>query len=170
MNNYQLDHNEYKHEKRKFPIYIVLDNVEDKVNIGSIFRIADAFGVSKIYICGNDNEVVDKKVKRISRNTTEYIDFEYFKTTDDCVSKLKNEGIKVIGLEITSQSVSVNLYDFNKNNKYAFVIGNEEKGVSQSVLNNVDGTVHVDMYGNNSSMNVAVSTGIAINDCLNKIK
>ena len=92
MNNYQLDHNEYKHEKRKFPIYIVLDNVEDKVNIGSIFRIADAFGVSKIYICGNDNEVVDIQdgIIDITKNTTkgDFLGYTIYTSRDENNEKI----------------------------------------------------------------------------------
>ena len=76
----------------------------------------------------------------------------------------------MLALEITNNSISLNKYNFEKNEKYAFVIGNEQKGVSQEALNLSDKSVHIDMYGNNSSMNVSVATGIAVNECLNKIK
>ncbi len=53
MSNIQLTHNNYKHEQKKFPIYLVLDNIKDVVNIGSIFRLSDALGIKKILICGD---------------------------------------------------------------------------------------------------------------------
>lgn len=171
MSNYQLKHDEYIHEKRKFPIYLVLDNVSDPVNIGSIFRLSDALGVSKIFLCGIDSSIMEsKKIKRVSRNTNNIVDFEVFESTTKCIEHIKSNNYKVIALEITNNSISLNTYCFEKNQKYAFVIGNEERGVSDSVLNIVDDSVHIDMYGNNSSMNVSVATGIAVNQCLNKIK
>ncbi len=171
MNNYQLSHEEYNHEKKIFPIYLVLDEVEDPINIGSIFRLADALGVEKILLCGVDDSILlNKKIKRVSRNTIEYVDYEFFENTLDCIEYLKNRNVEVLALEITNKSISLNTYGFTKQKQYAFVIGNEEHGVSNEVLNIVDNSVHIDMYGNNSSMNVSVATGIAINECLNKIK
>ncbi|MGN1342562.1 MAG: TrmH family RNA methyltransferase [Bacilli bacterium] len=169
--NYQLNHEEYFHERKKFPIYLILDNVTDPVNIGSIFRLADALGVSKVFLCGINNELMNnKKIKRVSRNTMSYVDYYIYPTTVDCIKAIKNDNLKIIALEITSKSLSINTYCFEKNIKYAFVIGNEEHGVSQDVLDIVDESLHIDMYGNNSSMNVSVATGIAVNQCLNKIK
>lgn len=170
-NNYQLNHTEYLHLKKKFPIYLILDNVNDPVNIGSIFRLADALGVSKIFLCGIDVDIsINKKIKRVSRNTISYVDYCTYESTVNCIEDIKKEDVKVIALEITSKSTSINTYCFDKNVNYAFVIGNEEKGVSQDVLDIVDNSLHIDMYGNNSSMNVSVATGIAVNQCLNKIK
>lgn len=171
IGNYQLSYDEYLHLKRKFPIYLILDNVNDPANIGSIFRISDALGVSKVFICGDVTDIdTNKRVKRVSRNIVSYVDYCYYESTIKCIEDIKKENIYVIVLEITSKSKSINTYCFDKNGKYAFVIGNEESGVSQDALDVVDDSLHIDMYGNNSSMNVSVSTGIAVNQCLNKLR
>lgn len=171
MKNYQLNHNEYVHLKMKFPIYLILDSVSDPVNIGSIFRLSDALGVSKIYICGVDPIIMkNKKIKKVSRSTTKYVDFTFCENITDCINNLKQNDCKVLALEITDKSKSINTYLFYKNKKYAFVIGNEEHGISDEALNLVDDCVHIDMYGENSSMNVSVATGIAVNQCVTKIK
>ncbi len=172
MRNIQLTHDNYKHEQRKFPIYLILDNIEDIVNIGSAFRLSDALGVKKIFIC-SDIEKLDlesKKVKRVSRNTVNYVDYEINKNIISCINDLKNKDIKVLALELTNQSISIQKYKFEKGKSYAFIVGNEQNGVSQEALDIVDASVHIDMFGNNSSMNVSVATGIAVSQCLNKIR
>lgn len=171
MEEKQLNHNEYIHKTQKFPIYLILDELSDPVNIGSIFRLADALGVKKIYLCRVNNELItDRKLEKVSRSTNKYVEYEFVNNIEECINRLKDNNIKVLALEITNNSISLNKYNFEKNEKYAFVIGNEQKGVSQEALNLSDKSVHIDMYGNNSSMNVSVATGIAVNECLNKIK
>ena len=172
MQNIQLTHNDYKHEQKKFPIYLVLDNIRDVVNIGSTFRLSDALGVKKIFICGNIEKIdlENKKIKRVSRNTVNYVDYEIKEDIVDCINDLKDNNIKVLALELTNQSVSIQKYKFEKGKSYAFIIGNEQHGVSQAALDIVDASVHIDMFGNNSSMNVSVATGIAVSQCLNKIR
>ncbi len=172
MANVQLTHQSYKHEKKKFPIYLVLDNVSDIVNVGSAFRLSDALGVSKIYICGTKPiEILkNKKLTRVSRNTIHYVDYEICDDTKKCIRNLQLHDITVLALELTTQSIPIQNYSFEQQRAYAFVVGNEQDGVSQEALDTVDDTVHIDMFGNNSSMNVSVATGIAISQCVNKIR
>lgn len=160
MNN-QLTHNEYQHEKNKFPIKIILDNVDDGINVGSIFRLADGFGVSEICLCGSTPSVENKTFKKTSRSTQNYVEHSQYEKTIDCINKLKEEEYKIIAIEITSNSSSLQNYNF-VNEKVAIVLGNEKHGVSEEILNVVDDTLHVDMYGNNSSFNVATVTGIVL--------
>ena len=172
MSNIQLTHNDYKHEQKKFPIYLVLDNIKDVVNIGSIFRLSDALGVKKIFICGDikKTDLENKKTKRVSRNTVNYVDYEIDENIVDCINNLSSYNIKVLALELTNQSIPIQKYKFEKGKSYAFIVGNEQHGVSQEALDIVDTSVHIDMFGNNSSMNVSVATGIAVSQCLNKIR
>ena len=82
--------------------------------------------------------------------------------------QVENETINIIGGDINH--IKNVLRKKEKEKIEICIIGNEEKGVSQDVLDVVDDSLHIDMYGNNSSMNVSVATGIAVNQCLNKIK
>lgn len=172
MANVQLTHQNYKHEQKKFPIYLVLDNISDIVNVGSAFRLSDALGVRKIYICGTKpiDILKNKKLTRVSRNTINYVDYEIYDDTKKCIHDLQLHNIIVLALELTNQSIPIQNYSFEQQKAYAFVVGNEQDGVSQEALDMVDDTVHIDMFGNNSSMNVSVATGIAISQCVNKIR
>ena len=166
----QLNHNEYVHEVKKFPVYLVLDKVSDPVNIGSIFRLADALGVSKIYLCNTNIDINYKKIKRVSRSTNEYVEYEIYSNIVECINEIKKNNIKVLALEITDNSISLNKYEFDKNKSYAFIIGNEQNGISKEALDLCDESIHIDMYGNNSSMNVSVATAIAVYQCVKNLK
>ena len=172
MNNIQLTHDTYEHEQKHFPIYLVLDNIKDVVNIGSAFRLSDALGVKKIFICGDKNiDIINnKKINRVSRSTINYVNYEIYENIIDCINNLKHENITILALELTTQSIPIQKYKFEKNKHYAFIVGNEQDGVSQQALDAADATIHIDMFGNNSSMNVSVATGIAISQCVNKLR
>ena len=171
MNNeHQLEHQEYLHDKKKFPIYIILDNVEEDFNIGSMFRLSDAFGVKKIYLCGDYSKLILKKINKISRNTVKYTDYEICDNLEECINNIKKQGFKVIALEITNKSLSIDKINFDKNEKIAIIIGNEKHGVSKEGLRMCSQSYHIDMFGNNSSINVAVATGIALNQCATIMK
>lgn len=134
--------------------------------------MSDALGVSKIYICGTKpiDILKNKKLTRVSRNTINYVDYEIHDDTKKCIHDLQLHNITVLALELTNQSIPIQNYSFEQQKTYAFVVGNEQDGVSQEALDMVDDTVHIDMFGNNSSMNVSVATGIAISQCVNKIR
>ncbi len=170
--NVQLTHLTYKHEHKKFPIYLILDNVKDAVNIGSIFRLSDALGVKEIFICGDlsYDDLKNKKLAKVSRNTINYVDYETYPNILECITALQKLNVNILALELTSKSIPIQNYKFEKGKSYAFIIGNERYGISQEVLDNVSDTVHIDMYGNNSSMNLSVATGIAVSECLDKIR
>ncbi len=158
----QLHHNNTIFTKKKFPITIVCDRVNSPANIGSIFRIADSFGVEQIYFCGENITVVSKRMQRTARATQEIVPYQESKDIISVINTLKFEGYKIIGLEITHNSIPVSENLFSVNDKIALVIGEENLGISEDVLTNVAKSVHINMYGTNSSMNVATATGIAL--------
>src|SRR3989338_3409920 len=72
-------------------IYIVLDNVLDTYNIGSIFRLADAVAAKRIYLCGGTEIPPNHRIKKASINTTEIVDWSYCETALEAIKKLKKE-------------------------------------------------------------------------------
>lgn len=167
---HQLEHVEYKHTSTKFPIYLILDNVKEDFNIGSMFRLSDAFGVSKLFLCGDYSDLILKKINKISRNTIKFTEYEICSNLEECINKIKSEGFKIIALEITNESLSLNTINFNNNDKIAILVGNEKHGVSDVGLKMCSQSYHIDMFGNNSSINVAIATGIMLNQCTNLMR
>src|SRR5204863_7806268 len=78
-----------KGKVKKQEIYIVLDNVLDTYNIGSIFRLADAVAAKRIYICGESEIPPNHRIKKASIKTTEWVDWEYCESALEAIRKLK---------------------------------------------------------------------------------
>ncbi|OGE19769.1 hypothetical protein A3J19_02520 [Candidatus Daviesbacteria bacterium RIFCSPLOWO2_02_FULL_41_8] len=71
-------------------IYIILDNVLDTYNIGSIFRLADAVAAKKIFLCGGTEIPPNHKIKKASINTTEIVDWEYCESAVEAIKKVRS--------------------------------------------------------------------------------
>lgn len=157
-----LGDEEIKKQLKHNPIYIVLDNVLDTYNIGAIFRLADGVAAEKIILCAGSETPPNSRIKKASINTTEWVNWEYNKTTLDAIIKLRAEvpGIYIVAVEQDTRSVSFQeiKYEF----PIALVVGHETDGVSKEVLNVCDKIVELPMYGVNISLNVMVSLGIVL--------
>lgn len=157
----QLTHYTTNFTKRTFPIILVCDNVTNAPNLGSLFRIADAFGVEKLIICGEQISI-GRKITKTSRATEKVVNFEIFESAVNVVENLKTNGYQIIALEITATSKPIHDFKFSKEKPIALIIGDENFGVSETILNNSDTIIHIDMFGLNSSMNVVQATNIAL--------
>ena len=157
----QLDHYSTNFSKRTFPITLVCENVTNAPNIGSLFRTADAFGVEKLIFCG-PHIPLGRKMTKTSRATEKVVDFEITESSLDVVSKLQEDWHIIIALEITTNSKSLSSFVFPKDKPIVLVIGDENFGVSSAVLELCVDSIHVDMYGQNSSMNVVQATSVTL--------
>lgn len=149
-------------DRRRKPIYIILDNVWDTYNIGSIFRLADAVAAKKIYLCGGTETPPNPRIKKASINTTEVVEWEYCASASEAISNLKsqNSKLQIVAIEQSTKSV---LYDkFEYKLPIVLIVGNETTGVSKEVLKMTDGIVEIPMFGVNKSLNVMVSLGIVL--------
>lgn len=161
MNN-QLSHSESEFEHRKFPIVLLLDNITGEANLGSLFRLADAFGIEKLVFGGTVPNLNSNRLKRTARNTYKTVDFEILERSLDYIEDLKTQGYKANAIEITSDSEPIQLIQPKNDEKMLLIAGNERHGVSKDVLNLCDSVYHIEMFGKNSSMNVAQSVGIGL--------
>ncbi|WP_108869338.1 TrmH family RNA methyltransferase [Aquimarina aquimarini] len=158
----QLHHHHKPFVKKQFPVTLICDSVNSPANIGSIFRIADSFAVEQIYFCGEDITVVSKRMQRTSRSTHEIIPYHQEDDSIAIAQEFISKGYTLLALEITDTSIPVSQYKIGVDEKIALVIGEENFGVSDELLSLVNQSIHINMYGNNSSMNVATATGIAL--------
>ncbi|WP_353777988.1 TrmH family RNA methyltransferase [Winogradskyella sp. 3972H.M.0a.05] len=157
----QLTHYTSKFEPKQFPIRLVCDNVTNAPNIGSLFRIADAFGISKLILCGASIPL-GRKMMKTSRATENYVTYEIHDNALEVVQTLKDTNHQIIALEITEDSLPIHQYQFNTEHPITLVIGDENFGVSDSILKLSDAIIHIEMFGQNSSMNVVQATNIAL--------
>lgn len=146
--------------KKLEKIILILDNIRSRENVGSIFRTADAVGVSKIYLCGITPCPPHEKIAKASLGAENSMVWEYIKDTWRLVDILKKEGYNVVALEQVEESVGILKY--KPKFPLALVMGNEVNGVSKSVLDRVDKKIFIPMYGQKESLNVSVATGVAL--------
>lgn len=145
---------------KKNPVTIILDNVLDTYNVGSIFRLADAVAAEKVILCGQTLTPPNSRIKKASINTTGWVNWEYEKNTIDAVKKLKNRGVKIVAVEQDPRSRPFYKVDYQF--PLAIIVGNETTGISKDVLDMADLIVELPMWGINKSLNVMVSCGIIL--------
>jgi tRNA G18 (ribose-2'-O)-methylase SpoU len=164
----QLNHYTSKFTKRQFPIVLISDNVSHAANLGSLFRTADAFGVERLILGGSPIEL-GRKFTKTSRATQQSVVYEQIQSLTNEIKELKADDYLLVALEITDNSIPVSHLKLNKNSKIAFVIGDENHGITDSILEQCDATIHIEMYGQNSSMNVVQATSIALYEFTQKL-
>lgn len=158
----QLAHKAHLNLLSKFPVILLTDNLMGDANIGSIFRLADAFNIEKIVFCGTPFNPENNRLKKTARSTLKNVAYEFQENPIEAIEKLKELKYAVFALEITSDSELLGSINFEEESKIVLIIGNERHGIDDSLLAIADKKVHIEMFGKNSSMNVAQATGIAL--------
>jgi len=164
----QLSHKDIQNNQQQFPITIVCDAIRTPDNIGMCFRIAESFGVSKIYLHKSSPSTENKTVKRTARNTINQIEHTFYSNFNDTIHKLKEEGNTIIGIEITDKSIDIQDFNFKNLKKIVLLLGSERNGIKN--IEYLDHSICIPMFGRNSSMNVIHSLGIALYEATNQLK
>ena len=146
---------------------IILDKVQDLGNIGTIIRSADAFGIKNIIALSGTADVYSPKVLRstmgsILRENILYVNEE---SIESIFSFLKKNNFKVVGTSLNTDNYLENL---EKNQKYAFVVGNEANGISNEISKKCDTLIKINMCDTAESLNVGVATGIVLYEIFKK--
>ena len=123
-------------ESKKIPLIVVLDHIRSLNNVGSVFRTSDAFRVEAIYLCGITACPPHAEIHKTALGAEETVDWKYFKDTHEAVDNLKQQGYIVCAVEQAEGSVMLDKLLLDRNKKYAVIMGNEVKGVQQSVVDN----------------------------------
>jgi 23S rRNA (guanosine2251-2'-O)-methyltransferase len=154
---------EFKKSK-KIPVVLVLDNIRSALNVGSAFRTADAFLVEKIYLCGltTTPEINLREIHKTALGSEASVDWEHVDDTVELVNKLKSQGFVIVSVEQAEKKVFLNDFEPETGKKYAFVFGNEVKGVDQRVVDNSDIVLEIPQMGHKHSFNISVSVGIVM--------
>lgn len=153
-----------------FPVILVLDRIAGPANIGSIFRLADAFNIEKIIFSGEKINFSSARLQKSARSTIKKVIFEEEKDCLEVCKTLKKNSFTLVGLEITEESSGIENLKVEKDQKIALIAGNENAGIDEEILKFVDQSVHINMFGNNSSMNVSQAVGIALYEITRKYK
>jgi len=157
----RLTPEEFKNEK-KIPLIVVLDNVRSLHNVGSVFRTADAFLVEAVYLCGITSTPPNAEIHKTALGAENTVEWKYFDDASQAVARLKADNYTVFAVEQAKGSTLLSEIQLEKCGKYAVILGNEVKGVQQSVIDMCDGCIEIPQFGTKHSLNVSVAGGIVI--------
>ena len=164
----RLDTDAFK-ASEKAPAAIILDNLRSQHNIGSAFRTADAFRLEKIWLCGICATPPTPEMHKSALGAEFSMDWEYCQQTLGAVRRLRAEGWTIVSVEQAEGSTMLQDFRMEEGKKYAFVFGNEVKGVSQDVVDESDLCLEIPQFGTKHSLNVSVSVGIVLWEALSGI-
>lgn len=152
----------------KTPIVLILENIRSGLNVGSLFRTADAFRLKGIFCVGYTALPPHREVLKSALGATETVEWAHRENAVDLVGELKKIGFAVYAIE---QAVnSIELRNFSPTDKpLALILGNEVDGVEQATINACDGVIELTQHGTKHSLNVAVCGGIVCYDLFGKM-
>ncbi|MBO4956206.1 MAG: RNA methyltransferase [Muribaculaceae bacterium] len=148
--------------RRKLPLTVVLDNVRSLNNIGSILRTCDAFLVERVMLCGITATPPSAEIHKTALGAEDSVAWEYHADTVEAVRSLQAEGYTVCALEQVKGSVELSSFVPQSTERYAIVAGHEVNGVDPAVVDACDRCIEIAQYGTKHSLNVSVSTAIAV--------
>ena len=152
----------------KIPVVVVLDNVRSHLNVGSIFRTADAFRIEAIYLCGITGNPPHRDIQKTALGATETVAWKYFATTIEAIAALKTAGYQIAAIEQATHATMLQAVNYNGIDKIAIVFGNEVAGVEQAVVDNADMVIEIPQLGTKHSLNIAVSAGVVLWELVRK--
>lgn len=142
---------------------VVLENIYQEHNASAVVRSCDCFGIQELHVIEKDNQY---KIQRdIALGAGRWVDMYNYNqgttVTQDCISKLKQRGFKIIAT--TPHENAQTIYDLDLKQPAALVFGTERRGISDEVKELADEFVTIPMYGFTESFNISVSVAIILN-------
>lgn len=165
----RLNAEEFK-AAEKLPLVLVLDAVRSGLNVGSVFRTADAFALEKIILCGITAQPPHREILKTALGSTESVHWEYAEKAAAAVDQLKKAGYRVWAVEQTTEKTWLQDVELSPREKYALVLGNEVTGVSDEALRACDGALEIPQFGTKHSLNIAVAAGIVVWEFSRKLR
>ena len=149
-------------EKEKFPLVVVLDNIRSLANVGTFFRTADAFNVSKIILGGITAKPPHREIQKTALGATESIDWEHHENLVDLLKIYQSDGYKVYAVEQAEETEMLHELEIKTEEKHVLVFGNEVDGVQQEIIDIADVVLEIPQFGTKHSLNVSVCAGVVL--------
>eukprot|EP01038_Epipyxis_sp_PR26KG_P009074 gene9074-12238_t len=144
-------------------IRMVFENPGNANNVWAALRTFDSFGIQFIDVI-IDSETYTKEWRKGTMNTAlgsqKWLTINEYSNTTLCLQALKNDGYTILATDVHDGSVDVNSAPWNENQKYAIIMGNEERGISNEVKKQMDGSFYIPMKGFAESLNLSVASAV----------
>jgi 23S rRNA (guanosine2251-2'-O)-methyltransferase len=146
--------------------FLILHDIRSAQNVGSLFRTADAVGITGVYLSTITPAPIDRfgrarsDVAKTALGAERSVEWEMYENIDDLIARLKSEGVHILAIEQSPYAV-----DYKQvivDGPIACIVGNEVGGIPEHVLARCDTVAQIPMHGKKESLNVAVAAGIAL--------
>ena len=144
------------------PLVVVLDSVRSMSNVGSVFRTADGFGISRLYLCGITAQPPHREIYKTALGAEHTVPWQYEADVVALLKRLKEDGYTLCALEQTDTPTWLHQFMPDPSAKYALIAGNEVYGVSDEALAECDLALEIAQAGAKHRLNVAVAVGVAV--------
>jgi len=152
---------DYKRQHRPLADLIaLLQSVEYPANVGSIFRVADAAGLTEVVLTGITPTPPHPTIEKVGRYKSLRVPWRYEPEPIPALHLLKEQGYHIVAVELADTALPYHQYSYPQ--KTTLVVGHEDHGVTKAVLAACDAAVFVPMYGKGLSLNVHVALSIVI--------
>ncbi len=148
--------------QEKFPLVIALDNIRSLSNVGTFFRTADAFNVSKVILGGITAKPPHREIQKTALGATESVDWEHHENLLEEVKAYKTKGFLVYAIEQAEETTMLNDVQIAPDEKHLLIFGNEVDGVQQELVDLADIVIEVPQFGTKHSLNVSVCAGVVM--------
>lgn len=158
---HRLDAEQFK-AVSKIPVTVVLDNVRSEMNVGSVFRTADAFLIERIALCGITAIPPMPEIHKTALGAECTVAWSHYGSTLQAVEQLRVEGYEICSVEQVHGSIGLDQFSIEKDKKYALIFGNEVRGVAQEVVDASDCCIELPQLGTKHSLNIANTAAIVM--------
>ena len=145
---------------------LVLPDIRSAINVGAIFRTADALGINKIYLTGYTPRPTDKfgrvqkDIAKSALGAETWVPWEYKTSINLLINQLKRNGYQIVAIEQDKKSKDYRTVKVK--DKVALIVGPEVDGLNKKILDKCDVIAHIPMHGKKESLNVSVACGVAL--------
>lgn len=152
---------DYKRQnKPQRQIAAILQSVEYPVNVGSIFRMAEAAAMSELLLCGITPVPPHPTIEKVGRHKSSRVPWRQEQDPLQAINQLRQEGYRIVAVELADKAVPYQDYEYPQ--KTCLVVGHEDHGVTKATLAACDAAVFLPMYGKGRSLNVHVALSIVV--------
>lgn len=157
-NTFFSEHIKDKHSSGPFPHIIIAENIDSAANMGFIIRLADNFGIQKVYFIAEEQQVKMSAVHKTASSAIHQVKVEFLSLA--ALNDKLDKDYRWLAIETTASSVSV--YDLHFSPKMAFILGNERRGISEELMAQIETSTYIPMPGNTKSMNVSHALSVVL--------
>ena len=141
-------------------VALILDGVMTPVNVGSITRLAAAYGVERMWLAGPSASVRHPGAGKTAMGTQRFLDVIEDVTTAEAMADARADGLQVVGIELVDGAVPI--FEAALAADVCLVVGHEDHGLSAASIAGCDVLTYLPLVGKVGSLNVATAAGIAL--------